>query len=105
MKSKRDFRYALGGAQEYFGVTPDMSVFGKALANGFATAVVVGKEEIMDEVGDVWVAATFHGEVSLVAAAIATIEALEAQDGVAFMWKQGQKTPRWLQGDGSTPRY
>ena len=88
---KTGFRYALGGAQEYFGVTPDMSVFGKALANGFATAVVVGKKEIMDEVGDVWVAATFHGEVSLVAAAIATIAELEAKDGVAFMRKQGQK--------------
>ncbi len=88
---KTGFRYALGGAQEYFGVTPDMSVFGKALANGFATAVVVGKQEIMDDVADVWVAATFHGEVSLVGAAIATIQELEASDGVAFMWKQGQK--------------
>ncbi len=88
---KTGFRYALGGAQEYFGVTPDMSVFGKALANGFATAVVVGKHEIMDEVSNVWVAATFHGEVSLVAAAIATIAELEAKDGVAFMWQQGQK--------------
>ena len=45
----------------------------------------------MDEVADVWVAATFHGEVSLVAAAIATIAELEAKDGVAFMWKQGAK--------------
>ena len=88
---KTGFRYALGGAQEYFGVILDMSVFGKALANGFATAVVVGKQEIMDEVAGVWVAATFHGEVSLVAAAIATIAELEAKDGVAFMWKQGQK--------------
>jgi len=88
---KTGFRYGLGGAQKYFGVTPDMSVFGKALANGFATAVVVGKQEIMDEVADVWVAATFHGEVSLVAAAIATIAELEAKDGVAFMWKQGEK--------------
>ncbi len=88
---KTGFRYALGGAQEYFGVTPDMSVFGKALANGFATAVVVGKQEIMDEVADVWVAATFHGEISLVGAAIATIQELEVTDGVAFMWKQGQK--------------
>ena len=88
---KTGFRYSLGGAQDYFGVTPDMSVFGKALANGFATAVVVGRKEIMDEVAGVWVAATFHGEVSLVAAAIATIEELELKDGVAFMWKQGQK--------------
>ncbi len=88
---KTGFRYALGGAQEYFGVIPDMSVFGKALANGFATAVVVGKQEIMDEVAGVWVAATFHGEVSLVAAAIATIAELEAKDGVNFMWQQGTK--------------
>ena len=88
---KTGFRYALGGAQEYFGVTPDMSVFGKALANGFATAVVVGRQEIMDEVAGVWVAATFHGEVSLVAAAIATIAELEAKDGVTFMWQQGEK--------------
>ncbi len=88
---KTGFRYALGGAQEYFGVIPDMSVFGKALANGFATAVVVGRKDIMDEVSDVWVAATFHGEVSLVSAAMATIAELEAKDGVDFMWKQGQK--------------
>ncbi len=88
---KTGFRYALGGAQEYFDVTPDMSVFGKALANGFATAVVVGRQDIMDEVSDVWVAATFHGEVSLVSAAMATIAELEAKDGVEFMWKQGQK--------------
>ena len=88
---KTGFRYAMGGAQEYFGVTPDMSVFGKALANGFATAIVVGKKEIMDEVADVWVAATFHGEVSMVAAALATIEELEEKDGVAFMWGQGEK--------------
>lgn len=88
---KTGFRYALGGAQEYFGVTPDMSVFGKALANGFATAVVVGRKDIMDEVSDVWVAATFHGEVSLVSAAMATIAELEAKNGVEFMWKQGQK--------------
>lgn len=88
---KTGFRYALGGAQEYFGVIPDMSVFGKALANGFATAVVVGRKDIMDEVSNVWVAATFHGEVSLVSAAMATIAELEAKDGVEFMWKQGQK--------------
>lgn len=88
---KTGFRYALGGAQEYFGITPDMSVFGKALANGFATAVVVGRKDIMDEVSNVWVAATFHGEVSLVAAAMATIAELEAKDGVEFMWKQGTK--------------
>lgn len=88
---KTGFRYALGGAQEYFGVTPDMSVFGKAMANGFSIAVVVGKEEIMDDVADVWVAATFHGEVSMVAAALATINEMEEKDGIAHLWRQGEK--------------
>jgi len=88
---KTGFRYALGGAQEYLGITPDMSVFSKAMANGFGVAVVVGKADIMDEVADVWVAATFHGEVSLVAAALATIAEMEEKDGIQHLWRQGEK--------------
>ena len=60
----------------------------------------------MDEVGDVWVGREpFHGEVSLVAAAIATIEELEAKDGVAFMWKQGQKLLDGYREIDGTSRY
>lgn len=88
---KTGFRYSLGGAQEYFGVTPDMSVFSKAMGNGFGIAAVVGKKEIMEAVADTWVAATFHGEVSLVAAALATIQELEEKDGISYMWRQGEK--------------
>jgi glutamate-1-semialdehyde 2,1-aminomutase len=88
---KTGFRYAMGGAQEYFGVTPDISVFSKAMGNGFGIAAVVGKKEIMDAVAGVWVAATFHGEVSLVAAALATIEELEEKNAVDYMWQQGEK--------------
>jgi len=88
---KTGFRYSLGGAQEYFGVTPDMSVFSKAMGNGFGIAAVVGKKEIMDEVAGTWVAATFHGEVSLVAAALATIDEMEKKDGIAHLWRQGEK--------------
>jgi len=88
---KTGFRYALGGAQEYFGVTPDISVFSKAMGNGYGIAAVVGKAEIMDEVAGVWVAATFHGEVSMVAAALATISEMEEKDGIAHLWQQGNK--------------
>jgi len=42
------FRFALGGAQEYYGVTPDLAAFGKAMAGGFPLTAVVGKTEIMD---------------------------------------------------------
>lgn len=86
---KTGFRYALGGAQERFGVTPDMSVFSKAMGNGFGIAAVVGSAEVMDAVAGVWVAATFHGEMSLVAAALATIAEIEEKDGIAHMWRLG----------------
>jgi len=88
---KTGFRYSLGGAQQYYKVTPDMSVFSKAMGNGFGTAAVVGKKEIMDAVAGTWVAATFHGEVSLCAAAMATIAEMEEKDGIAHLWKQGSK--------------
>ncbi len=88
---KTGFRYSLGGAQEYFGVIPDMSVFSKAMANGFGVAAVVGKKEIMEEVAGVWVAAIFHGEVSLVAAALATIAEMEEKNGIEYIWGQGNK--------------
>ena len=88
---KTGFRYSLGGAQKYFGVTPDMSVFSKAMANGFGVAAVVGKKGIMEEVAGVWVAATFHGEVSLVAAALATIAEMEEKNGIEYIWRQGNK--------------
>lgn len=42
------FRFALGGAQEYYGVTPDLAALGKAMAGGFPLSAVVGKTEIMD---------------------------------------------------------
>lgn len=61
------FRWARAGGQEYFGVTPDLAVFGKGLANGHPLACVIGPERFM-RYGDV-VSGTFGGEVlSLVAA-------------------------------------
>ena len=41
------FRVALGGAQEHYGVTPDLAAVGKAMANGFPVAAVVGRCDIM----------------------------------------------------------
>jgi glutamate-1-semialdehyde 2,1-aminomutase len=42
------FRWHLNGAQTYFGVEPDLSTFGKGMANGFSVAALVGRREIMD---------------------------------------------------------
>jgi len=57
------FRFSLGGAQKVFGVTPDISVFGKAIANGYPISVVVGKEKYMKVLADkVFLSSTFFLE-------------------------------------------
>lgn len=69
------FRLALGGAQEYFGVTPDISVFAKAMGNGYPISVVVGKEDVVKALTAT--AGTFNGNPLCVAASLATIGELE----------------------------
>lgn len=68
------FRTALGGAQEYYGVTPDISTFAKAIASGYPFGAVVGKKEIMS--CGLHAAGTFNGNPVGTAAALATIESL-----------------------------
>lgn len=69
------FRLSLGGAQEYFGVTPDLCTFGKAAAGGFQFAAIAGKREIMET--GVHPQGTFNGNPIAVAACNATIKELE----------------------------
>ncbi len=72
------FRYSLGGAQAYYGVTPHLSVFGKAMANGYPISAVVGKKEIMNVVSDkVFISSTFFANSLEQVAALKTIEILE----------------------------
>ena len=63
------FRFTNGGAQSLFEVTPDLSTFGKGMANGFPLSAIVGKREFMIEMGEIFFSGTFGGELlSLVAA-------------------------------------
>ncbi len=80
------FRVHLGGAQALLGVTPDLAVFGKALANGFPLSCVGGRREIMDLISDGRVvhAGTFNGNPLGVASALATLDELARDDGAAF---------------------
>ncbi len=73
------FRLALGGAQAYYGVTPDLSTFAKAIASGYPFGAVVGRREVM--ACGVPASGTFNGNPIGVAAALATIETL-SQPGV-----------------------
>jgi len=83
------FRIAPGGAQEYYGIRPDLSTFGKAIANGYPIAAVAGRREIMDEAGPgggcAWVG-TFNAHAVNVAAASASLRML-AGGGV---WRELQ---------------
>jgi glutamate-1-semialdehyde 2,1-aminomutase len=75
------FRAAPGGAQEYFKVTPDISTFGKAIANGFPISLVAGKKKVMEIVdpvdGKVSFGGTYNAGQTVVAAASATLDKLK----------------------------
>ncbi|WP_353124412.1 aspartate aminotransferase family protein [Parapedobacter pyrenivorans] len=73
------FRLGLGGAQRYFGITPDLSIFAKAIASGYPISAIVGKREWMEEIESARVihAGTMNASNATVAAALATITVLE----------------------------
>jgi glutamate-1-semialdehyde 2,1-aminomutase len=77
------FRTALGGTQAYYKITPDLSIFAKAMASGYPISAIVGKKEWMNLIveGKVIHAGTMNSSCSTVAAALGTIEVLE-QDGI-----------------------
>jgi glutamate-1-semialdehyde 2,1-aminomutase len=92
------FRYALPGAQSLYGVTPDLSAFGKALANGFSVSALCGTRELMrlgsrERAGeDVFLLSTTHGaEVPALAAAVATMSVYEREPVVEHLYRQGTK--------------
>ena len=84
------FRYARGGAQEYFGVTPDLCAMGKGLANGLPLSVVCGKKEFMAPFEEVFFSFTFGGEASALAAAGATLDVMEREDYWGHVWRHGK---------------
>jgi glutamate-1-semialdehyde 2,1-aminomutase len=74
------FRLSSGGAQKYFGVTPDISTFGKGIANGFPLSVVAGSKKIMMEMEEIFFSGTFGGELLSLAAAKKVLELHEKKD-------------------------
>lgn len=91
------FRFSIGGAQEMVGVTPHLSAFGKAMANGFSVSALVGQKEFMKLGGishdqeRVFLLSTTHGgETHSIAASIACINEIIKQDAIAHFWKTGQ---------------
>ncbi|MGH8548833.1 MAG: aminotransferase class III-fold pyridoxal phosphate-dependent enzyme [Methylococcales bacterium] len=85
------FRYANGGAQELFGVIPDLATFGKGIANGYPISAVAGREKFMRLMEEVFFSFTFGGETLSLAASLATMTKLQHQPVVQTIRKQGKK--------------
>jgi glutamate-1-semialdehyde 2,1-aminomutase len=88
------FRHNLGGVQKIFNVTPDLTTFGKAMANGFPVAAVCGREDIMQmfkPTGKVDYGGTFNGNPISMAATIATINELEKDDCCQRLFDSGER--------------
>jgi glutamate-1-semialdehyde 2,1-aminomutase len=94
------FRLALGGAQEYYGVTPDLTTLGKILGGGFPIAAYAGKKEIMRLIapsGKVYQAGTYSGNPISVAAGLATLKILRSRKRFySEMEKKCEKLDRQL---------
>jgi glutamate-1-semialdehyde 2,1-aminomutase len=85
------FRFAKGGAQEYFGVVPDLATFGKGMANGYPISAIVGREEIMRMMEELFFSFTFGGETLSLAASLAAMTKIQTQPVIETMKRQGQK--------------
>jgi glutamate-1-semialdehyde 2,1-aminomutase len=92
------FRWHLGGAQRHYGITPDLSTFGKALANGFAVSALAGRRELMELGGirhrrdRVFLLSTTHGgETHALAAAIAAMRVYRSEPVVEHLQRLGTR--------------
>jgi len=86
------FRLAPGGAQEYFGVTPDLAAFGKAIANGYPLAAVSGSAEVMSQVATtVFISSTFGGDTVSLGASRATLQRIRGGGVVEHLWREGAR--------------
>jgi glutamate-1-semialdehyde 2,1-aminomutase len=90
------FRFSIGGAQQLFGVTPDLSTFGKGIANGYPLSALVGREEVMQTLNNVHFSFTNAGECLSLAAAKATLKKIKEENVPGYLVGLGLSIP----GDG-----
>jgi glutamate-1-semialdehyde 2,1-aminomutase len=85
------FRYANGGAQEFFGVIPDLATFGKGLANGYPVSAIAGKAEIMKLMEEIFFSVTFGGETLSLAASYAVLNKLQREPVIKTLFETGEE--------------
>ncbi|MDE0926432.1 MAG: glutamate-1-semialdehyde 2,1-aminomutase, partial [Methylophilaceae bacterium] len=108
------FKWSLKGAQHYFGVKPDISTWGKGIANGFSACALTGRADVMELGGirnegedKLFLISSTHGaETTGLAAMINTIDEFKKNDMININWKNGavlkQKVEKIVQKHGLT---
>ena len=91
------FRYALGGAQELYGIRPDLACYGKGLANGYPLSAVVGTATAMEAFEEIFFSMTYSGETVSLAAALATLDVIESEPVIEHIWDRGTQLRQGLQ--------
>jgi glutamate-1-semialdehyde 2,1-aminomutase len=94
------FRHGIGGAQERYGVTPDLTTMGKALGNGFPISVLAGRAEVMDHLGplgDVLFAGTFAGQIMNCAIALEVTRIVREGDIHRHLARLGERLVTGIQ--------
>jgi glutamate-1-semialdehyde 2,1-aminomutase len=91
------FRFAKGGAQEHFSVTPDLATFGKAMANGYPVSALVGSARIMQVMDDIYYSLTYGGETLSLTASLATMRKMTACPVIEKMTQSGLRLKETMQ--------
>jgi glutamate-1-semialdehyde 2,1-aminomutase len=94
------FRLGLGGAQQYYGVVPDLTTLGKIIGGGFPIGVFGGRRDLMEQVapsGGIYQAGTFNGSPVSLAAGMATLDILEKEKALEKLNATGDRLRRVLQ--------
>ncbi len=83
------FRLHIGGSTQLFGITPDLLLYSKALANGYPLSAMLGTDQLRLACEAVFVTGTFFTQAVPIAAALATLEVLQSENGIALMREAG----------------
>jgi len=100
---KTGLRIKPGSFQEHVGVRPDLTTLSKALGNGWPIAAVLGKREVMQAGAGLHLSATYHGETAGMAAAMATLDFVDAHPVAEHVWALGERLISGL--NASAERY
>jgi len=84
------FRYAKGGAEEYLKIEPDLSAWGKGIANGMPLGAITGKTKFMEKFNEIFYSTSYGGETLSLAAASAVLNEINTKPVIKHLWKFGK---------------